>query len=414
MQSARDLVRGLLSLLAMNPSCGQSQHKSTENPPNEAALPRERPQEILRFQAGHQIEIFDSGQEAFESMFRAIANASDHIHLETYILRTDRLGRRLLEAVAERSRAGVAVRVVFDAVGSRGLDRQLLARLGREGVEFEEFNPPSQWIWRFRPRQRDHRKMLLVDGEIGFLGGLNIGDEYVEEDSEGPTWRDAHLRIEGAALTELEALFVENWFRSGGTSFEWRPLVAVEPKREGEHSIAILADGPSYRRRRLRRFFIDELRRAEKNVLIVSPYFAPGPRVLEALSSASERGVQINLLLAGQTDHQILRRASHVIAPHLMRRGVRVYEDTRRMMHAKLAAFDDRVAVVGTSNLDRQSLNHSCEVNAVFEGPAIPAWINEHFGPQIPGVKALDPATLSHRSPLSFLRDRWATFWSEF
>jgi cardiolipin synthase len=375
---------------------------------------RSAPREILRFQPGHHIELFDRGREAIDAMLEAIEGAQQTVHLETYILRADETGRRVLASLEARASAGVDVRLIFDSVGSYGLDRRALEGLERAGASIAEFNPPSQWLWRFRPRQRDHRKILLVDGRVGFLGGLNIGDEYVEEDAEGPTWRDAHIRLEGPALTELQALFIENWFRCGGESFEWRALVTPEGEAHGDRCVAILADGPSYRRRRLRSFFLDELRRAKTHVLLVSPYFAPGPRVLDALAEASDRGVCVELLLAGHSDHPILRRAVRAFIPGLIRRGVRVFEDPRRMMHAKLAVFDDSLAVVGTSNLDRQSLFHSCEVNAVIEGQETAKWILDHFGTNVHDVRVIDRAYLERRSLLMRWIDRAAAVWARF
>ncbi len=372
-----------------------------------------RSTEILRYRGGHRVALHHEGAVVFGEMEAAIAAAVDHVHLETYILRTDGVGTRLLDALAERARAGVAVRVVYDALGSRGLDATRVARYAAEGIEFAEFNPPSRWFWRFRPRRRDHRKLLLVDGRVAFLGGLNIGDEYASGGPDGRPWRDAHLGLEGPQVAELEALFVESWFRSGGSSFDWRKLVATESEADGDASVAILADGPSYRRRRVRDFFVDELQHARSRVLLVSPYFAPGARVLDALAAARDRGVEIDLVLAGHTDHPILRRAARAICPRLVRHGVRVYEESHAMVHAKLAAFDDRIAVVGTSNLDRQSLQHSCEVNAVFAGSDVPKWIHEHFGPD---GRALDPVRDPREEARRWLDpwlDRWATFWAQ-
>jgi cardiolipin synthase len=367
------------------------------------------PPVVLRFQPGHRVGLFSHGRETFDSMLEAIDNAEHFIHLETYILRADETGRRVLSHLTARAQEGVSVRVIFDALGSRGLDRSVLRPLAEAGASVVEFNPPSQWLWRFRPRQRDHRKMLLVDGRVGFLGGLNIGNEYVAEDADGPTWRDAHIRLEGPALTELGALFIENWFRSGGESFDWRSSITRKQTSTGDRSVAILADGPTYRRRRLRSYFLYELSRARSHVLLVSPYFAPGSKVLDALSAASDRGVRVELLLAGHTDHPILRRAVREIVPKLISCGVRVFEDPRRMMHAKLAVFDDALAVVGTSNLDRQSLQHSCEVNAVIEGHVEAKWILEHFGTDILDVCPIDRAVLERRSLLTRWTDKFAS-----
>jgi cardiolipin synthase len=336
-------------------------------------------------------------------MIQAIGEARDHVHLETYILRADEIGRRILGALTEKARRGVAVRLLFDAIGSRELERSRLQSLQNAGGEVAVFNPPKRWLGHFRPRQRDHRKLLLVDGQVGFLGGMNIGDEYVEEDARGPIWRDAHMRLEGPLLGELEALFMESWFRSEGRSFEWRQLISDGAAEAGRRTVAILADGPMYRRRRLRDFFLDELDRAESHVLLVSPYFSPGPRVLDALGRAGERGVRVELVVAGHSDHPLLRHAAHAAAPALLRHGVTVYEDPLHMMHAKLAIFDERLSVIGTSNLDRQSLHHSAEVNVVVQGPETAHWILERFGPTAGAVRPLTLDLLARRSP----SERW-------
>ena len=376
------------------------------------AVTRSAPREVLRFQAGHDVELFDRGENAFAAMLDAIEAASSTIHLETYILRADRIGRRILDALARRSRAGVDVRVIFDSVGSRGLTRTALREAEESGVEFAEFNPPSKWIWRFRPRQRDHRKMLLIDGRVAFCGGMNVGDEYADSQSD-QGWRDAHMRIEGPVLTELEALFMESWFRSGGSSFEWRALVAAPRASNGDIAAAIVADGPRYRRRRMRALLLDELEAACSQVLIVTPYFAPGIRIMDALAAAAERGVRIKLVLAGRTDHPIHRRAARLVVPRLQRCGVEVYEAEDVMMHAKLACFDERIAIVGTSNLDRQSLHHSNEVNVVLEDPGVVRWVRERFGPGSSGLKALRTRNERATSLIGRLRDRWALFWTE-
>ncbi len=381
-------------------------------PPTHSLAPStSAPREVLRFQGGHAVELFDRGERAFSAMLDAIEGASSTIHLETYILRTDRIGRRILDALGRRSHAGVNVRVIFDSVGSRGINRGVLREAEETGVEFAEFNPPSRWIWRFRPRLRDHRKLLLIDGRVAFCGGMNIGDEYASSSLEN-RWRDAHLRIEGPVLTELEALFMESWFRSGGSSFEWRSLVAANRAASGEIAAAVVADGPRYRRRRMLSLFLDELEAARSQVLLVTPYFAPGPRILDALASAADRGVHIQLVLAGRTDHPIHRRAARLMVPRLQRRGIEVYEDTNVMMHAKLACFDERIAIVGTSNLDRQSLHHSNEVNVVFESDAVARWVRDRFGPQTPGLTQFPEPDSVESSWIGRLWDRWALFWT--
>ena len=356
--------------------------------------------QTLRFTEGNRVEVFDDGAAGLAAMHEAIQGARREVHLETYILRADATGLRFLRALETAARRGVDVRLLFDALGSRALDRNVLWPLRRAGAQLAEFNPPSRWLPRFAPRRRDHRKILVVDGRTAFVGGLNLGDEYVSREGDQPAWRDAHLRVVGPAVRDLDAVFLESWFRADAGDLEWGTLLGDEPPASGDTRCAVLADGPVYRRRRMRELLISALGEARQRVLLVSPYFAPGRRVLRALERAGERGVTVELLLAGRTDHPVLRRGARAFVPRLAERGVRVFEDTRRMMHAKVAVFDDDFAVVGTSNLDRQSFDHSYEVNLILEGHGVPDAIRARFGSDLAMASPVDAETLAVRGLL--------------
>jgi cardiolipin synthase len=342
-------------------------------------------------------------------MLEAIEAARSHVHLETYTLRSDATGQRFLQALTERARAGVEVRVLYDAVGSRGLQESATDPLRRAGGEIVAFNPLS-WLSRLRPRRRDHRKILVVDGQIGFTGGLNIGDEYAFGLEGGEAgWRDAHLRLEGPAVRDLEALFLESWFRADAPDLPWQLFLDSAPSPCGEVRCAVVPDGPVYRRRRTRDLLIAALDNASRYARLASPYFAPGRRVLDALSRASERGVAVDLVLAGRTDHPVLRRAAHSILPRLLARGTRVYEYQQQMMHAKMGSFDDQWAIIGTSNMDRQSFEHSFEVNVIFEGGEIPRRLNARFEDDLAHSREIDAQALAARGPLERILDRLAS-----
>ena len=210
------------------------------------------------------------------------------------------------------------------------------------------FNRLGRLYARFAPRKRDHRKILVVDGRVAFTGGLNIGNEYYggPEDSR-LGWRDAHALIEGPAVRDLEAVFLESWFRADGPGLIWNDFLDRAPPPCGDSRCAVLADGPVYRRRRTRALLIGALGDANATAGLTSPYFAPGRRVLEALARAGQRGVRVDLLLAGRSDHPVLRRAARAKFSGLLRAEVRVFEYERTMMHAKTAVFDDSFAVIG-------------------------------------------------------------------
>jgi cardiolipin synthase A/B len=367
----------------------------------------------LRFTEGNRVMLFERGRPALEAMLAAIEVARERVHLETYILRCDVTGRRFLDALTARARAGVSVRLLYDAVGSRGIAPEPLAALCRAGGDVVAFNPLRRWLPRWIPRRRDHRKILTVDGAVAFTGGLNVGDEYygVREDG-SDSWRDAHLEIRGPAVRDLEAVFLESWFRADGPELSWDAVLRRPPAAEPDGvRCAVLADGPVYQRRRMRDLVIELLEAATRRASFASPYFAPGRTLLRALAEAGRRGVLVDLLVAGHpSDHPWLRRAARALYPPLLDCGVRIHEFQGAMMHAKLAIFDERLAVVGTSNLDRQSLQHSYEVNVVLADASVAREVQTSFERDLGASKRVDTASLAQRGPIDRLLDGAAAF----
>jgi cardiolipin synthase len=365
----------------------------------------------LRFTSGNRLLVFSHGADGLEAMLEAITSARARIHLETYILRADTTGARFLDALTDRAAAGVAVRVLYDAVGSRGLAESALEPLRRAGGDVVAFNPLRR-VWPdFAPRRRDHRKILVIDGKCAFTGGLNIGDEYAHGLGEGDDgWRDTHVRVDGPAVRDLEAVFLESWFRADGPDIHWEDVLTRAPSPVGDVRCAVLADGPSYPRRRMRDFLVGALAESADRVILETPYFAPGRRVLRALSAAAQRGADIDLLLAGRTDHPILRRAARAILPQLLERGIRVHEYERAMMHAKVGVFDGNWAFVGTSNLDQQSLEHSFEVNLILEGGDVVDQLLVAFAADREGSRRVDRDMLARRGFAERALDR-ASAW---
>jgi cardiolipin synthase len=362
----------------------------------------------LRFSQGNRIETFSFGAEGLAAMLDAVRGARRRIHLETYILRADGIGSRFLDALEERARAGVHVRLLYDALGSRGLADSALDPLRAAGADVVAFNPLRR-IWPdFAPRRRDHRKILVVDGARAFTGGLNIGDEYVRGLAGDEGWRDTHVQVEGPAVRDLEAVFLESWFRADGPDVDWQDALTAEPPAAGHVRCAVLADGPSYRFRRMRALLLGALAESEREILLQTPYFAPGRRVLRALRAASRRGAAVDLVLAGPTDHPVLRRAARSIVPQLLERGIAVHEYEPAMMHAKVSIFDGRWAIVGTSNLDRQSFEHSYEVNLVIEDDAVIGALRATFESDRSESTPLSQDALERRSFYERLLDRAA------
>ncbi len=358
----------------------------------------------VRFTEGNAVVLYHQGRTALAAMLEAIQSARRRVHLETYILRADAIGRGFLAALAERARAGIDVRLLYDAFGSLGLEEAALEPLRRAGAEVVAFNPLRRFYPRWAPRRRDHRKILTVDGRVAFAGGLNIGDEYWGTHDEG--WRDTHVEIEGPAVRDLDAVFLESWFRADGPQIAWHDVLDTRPERRGDVRCAVVPDGPTYRRRQMRELVIGGLQAACEEARLESPYFAPGRRVIRALAQAAERGVRVDLVWAGRTDHPVLRRAARAFLPRLLPSGVRVFEYQAAVMHAKVAVFDRRWAIVGSSNLDRQSFEHSYEVNLLLEGGDVAKRLTEVFERDLAASDRVDEGRLAQRGPVERWLDR--------
>ncbi len=366
----------------------------------------------VRFTRGNRVELFRDGRSALDAMLAAIEGARHRVHFESYIFRADEIGQRFLHVMASRARAGVEVRLLFDGVGSLGLPPAALADLRAAGGDAVAFNPLGR-IWpRWAPRRRDHRKILIVDDELGFMGGLNVGDEYYFGSPVGAgrriQWRDAHLRIRGPTVALLDAVFLESWFRADAPDHPASMLPTEILDEPGGEALGLLPDGPTYHRRRMRELLIRALERASQRACFVTPYFVPDLRLRRALAAAAARGVKVDVLIAGWSDHPILRWAARARLPELLAEGVRVYEFEVAMMHAKLAVFDDRWAVVGTSNLDRQSLQHSYEVNLLVEGGELPHELVRLVDEDLAVARPITQESLSARHWWTRLRDRAA------
>jgi cardiolipin synthase len=317
----------------------------------------------------HRLALLRDGEQAFPAMLAAIARARSTICLETYILRDDGVGRRFADALAAAARRGVEVSLLFDAWGS-SVSVRFLERLREAGVRVLAYRPLSLAGPRSRPLlarlgRRDHKKSLVVDHELAFTGGINLCDDHAPRSEGGAAWRDTHLAIEGPAAVELQYFFLRTWRREGGA-----PLDDARYAHEGRRPdgrVHILVSDLRGGRLSIRRAYHAAIRGARSRISITNAYFLPTIRLLRALTAAARRGVEVRVVVPGESDVLAVRLASRSIYGRLLRAGVRIFEFGGRVLHAKTAVVDGRWATVGSSNLDSQSLRRNLEANAIVE-----------------------------------------------
>ena len=316
---------------------------------------------------GHQVELFFRGDQAFDAMCDAIAGARREILLESYTLKSDRTGRRIYGGLREASLRGVTVRVIADAVGSFETDEEFWEQIRDSDVDFQLYHPLLGKIW--KTLYRDHRKILVVDREVAFTGGMNIADEYGYGDEDGDAWRDTHVRARGSVAQEMAGVFLEGWLRAGGEPFElgeWEERARDEETEAGEARLLVLDARPRRGHLEAAAILAAITGAARDFVWISNAYFAPGRAAVDVLGRAAARGVDVRLLLQKRTDAPLVRHAGHGWFSELISRGVRIYEYQGPMLHAKTLVADGYASVVGSTNLDFRSFHFNAECNLVI------------------------------------------------
>jgi cardiolipin synthase len=349
-------------------------------PPLPAAL-RRYSRHPAGWRAGNEVTLLRDGAEAYPAMLAAIAGARRRIELETYILADDHAGQRFAAALEARARAGIEVRLLYDAWGALGLSGRFVAGLAAAGVVVVVYNPLAPWHRRhrrFAMSERDHRKVMIVDDELAFTGGLNIGDDYAPVADGGAGWRDLHCAVRGPIVDDLGRGFRRTWLRAGGPPYPASPPTPADATPGT--TLARTIDTTRRRRRpAIRRAYGHVLEVAQRRVLIQNAYFLPDRSLRRAMIRAVARGVEIQVIVPGRCDVRVVEWASLSVYRDLARRGVKILRWRGPMMHAKTAVVDDAWATIGSYNLDALSLNHNLELALEFLDPAVAAELTAEF-----------------------------------
>ncbi|CEH27745.1 cardiolipin synthase [Aneurinibacillus migulanus] len=311
-------------------------------------------------------KILTNGDETFRQMIQDMSEAKHHIHFQFYIIRHDTTGQQFKQVLIDKAREGVKVRVIYDGVGSVRLDKRYITELKEAGVEVVTFFPVILPFLNNKLNYRNHRKIVIIDGKIGFVGGLNIGDEYLGKDTRYGFWRDSHVRLEGESVYLLQNIFLKDWFFVTEENIEgdsYYPSLIEEP---GEELIQIASSGPDSDWESIWQMYFSIIATAQEKIYITSPYFVPDDSISMALKTAALSGLDVRILLPSRPDHQTVFWASRSYFQELLEAGVRFYLYQPGFVHAKILLVDGVVASIGTANMDIRSFQHNFEVNAII------------------------------------------------
>ena len=322
-----------------------------------------------------QVELLVDGGATYDALLDAVRGAREHIHLEYYIYTADHSGTALRDALIERARAGVAVRLLLDAVGSSKMPRRFFAELLAAGGELAWFHPMRFGrIWE-RPwlNLRTHRKIVVIDGRVGYTGGMNVTDDQNERFNDR-AYRDLHLRLEGDVVRALQQVFVEDWaYATGRRDFIGSVARAMPAPAHGPVAAQVLTSGPDSDWEAIHRLHVGAIHAARRRVWLVTPYFVPGEAAMMALTSAAFGGLDVRLLVPRHSDSKLVTYAARSYFDTLLAAGVKVYEYGPRMLHTKALLVDDDLALVGSANFDHRSFRLNFEVCLMFRDEQVAA-----------------------------------------
>src|SRR5699024_798206 len=327
---------------------------------------------------GNHIDIFTDGREKFNALLKDLKAAKDHIHLLYYIIRHDHLGSQIADILIKKAKEGVEVRMLYDDMGSRSLSRRYIKRLKQAGVHVDAFFPPKIPKVNFKINFRNHRKLAIIDGKVGYIGGFNIGDEYLGKNKKLGYWRDTHLRIHGNAVRNMQTRFILDWNQASRNDilYEDRFYIGAEA---GDVGVQIVSSGPDSDWEQIKYGYIKMILSAKEYVYIQTPYFIPDGSLMDALRIAALSGVNITLIIPNKPDHPFVYWPTLSHVGELLNADANVYIYQNGFLHAKTIIIDGKISSVGTANIDVRSFRLNFEINAFLYDKGIAKQLVEAF-----------------------------------
>ncbi|OUL26409.1 cardiolipin synthase [Nostoc sp. T09] len=321
----------------------------------------------IPFTSGNAAELLIDGHKTYEAMLKAIAFARNYILLQSYIVNDDQAGNEFKAELIEKAKQGVSIYFLYDEIGSNKLSRSYIQSLRQHGIQVSAFQTTRGKGNRFQLNFRNHRKIVVVDGEIGFLGGLNIGDEYLGKNPHLSPWRDTHMKLQGPTVQSLQASFMQDWYWATRKFIDvnWQ----IKANREANQTAFVLPTGPADQFKACNLFFVNAINQAQTRLWIATPYFVPDEATLTALKLAAIRGVDVRIILPNRPDHLFVYLCSFSYYGEMEAIGIKLYRYKHGFMHQKIILIDEAMAGVGTVNLDNRSFFLNFEVMGFVAAP---------------------------------------------
>jgi cardiolipin synthase len=382
---------------------------------------------------GNKAELLIDGPTTYQAMFEAIEKAKDHVNLETFIFEDDEdVGKKFAELLIRKQQSGVQVNVIYDSGGSLTTPSAFFQNLKDKGINILEFNPVNPLKARkgWQVNERDHRKLLVVDGEQAFLGGINISSVYSrgslsgskpskdDEDEHGKNlkdipWRDTHVRITGPSVAEFQKLFIATWLQQKGEPLAIRKYFP-ELKHTGKEVVRAIGSSPDDKYNQMYVTLLSAFNSAETHLWITNAYFVPDPQMMDALKDAVKRGVDVRLLLPGKSDSDLVWYASRSYYNELLKEGVKIYERNDALLHAKTALIDGVWSTIGSTNMDWRSFVHNYEVNAVILSAEFGDKMRVLYEKDLEAAHEIKYEDWKKRSIYTRMKERAARLWARF
>lgn len=352
---------------------------------------------LTNLSGDNEVEAIFDGRTKFMRLIRDIDEAQEEINFQYYILKSDNLGSIVIEALMRAARRGVTVRVLTDGVGGRDLSKEMRRMMQEVGIQIGIFYPSFLRYINLRLNYRNHRKIVTIDERIGYIGGFNVGDEYIGRYSRFGYWRDTHLRIVGSAVADLKMRFLQDWSFVRGEPELAQCEVTAHPSEKGDAFCQLVYSGPDTPLANIKLSMLKMIASADDVIFIQTPYFIPDQSIFEALVLALQQGVEVNLMIPNRPDHPVVFPATMSFAGALLRAGANVYRYEKGFLHSKVMIIDDYVALVGSCNVDERSFSLNFEASELIYSPKINAALKRAFQEDIRVSTLLTPSVYASR-----------------